>query len=42
MLAIPSQRSDHNSLPDAGTLTIINQILYIHANVPALQYAGHW
>ena len=29
MPAIPSQRSDHSSVPDAGTLTIINQILSI-------------
>ena len=29
MLAIPSRRSDHSSVPDAGMLTIINQILSI-------------
>ena len=30
MPTIPSRRSDHSSDPDAGTLTIINQILSIH------------
>ena len=29
MPAIPSRRSDHSNVPDAGTLTIINQILSI-------------
>ena len=29
MPAIPSRRSNHSSVPDAGTLTIINQILSI-------------
>ena len=37
MLAIPSRRSAHRSVPDAGTLTIINQIpsiLSIHVKLP--------
>ncbi len=29
MPAIPSRRFDHSSVPDAGALTIINQILSI-------------
>ena len=45
MQAIPPQRSDHNSVPNDGTLTIINQILSIlciHANLPTPQNAGRW